>query len=461
MQDPEKKIAEILAEFVVRQKFEDLPQETVKKAKTFIFDVIGCMIGASREQQAQALVEVMKVEGGEPQSSVVAQGFKTSAMHAALLNGLQGHIFDFDDDHREGVMHASVVNFPAVFAVAEKLKASGKDLIRAFILGSEVMIRVGESYLGRSQMKGFHTTGTCGVFGAAAGAASLLGLDATQTTYALGLAGSFASGIMKWRREGSWQKPLQPGHAAMCGILAASLGKKNFLGARSIFEEPDGVIKLFAYGDQYDYTPITKNLGVKWEMPDSSIKVHACCRFACTGCDCALDLYRKGVRGSDVKALLIMADHETINGLCYPPEIKQRPVTHVDAQFSLPYAIAVALAKGRSGVDQFRKEALADPDVLALVDKVTWEVDPEAEKVYPKAYPNTLVATLNDGRTVESHFDFPKGDPENPASMEDIANKFALLTEKFVDRNKRERIVDEIHTLELMPDVSLLGDLLR
>ncbi len=456
-----KKIAEVLAEFVVHQKFEDLPKQAVEKAKVFSLDLVGCMIGASREQQAQILVEVAKAEGGNPQSSVVAQGFKTSSMNAALINGLQGHIFDFDDDHREGVMHSSVAVFPAILAVAERLRASGKDLVRAFILGSEVMIRVGESFLGRSQMKGFHTTGTCGVFGATAGSASLLGLDAAQTAYALGLAGSFASGVMKWRREGSWQKPLQPGHAAMCGILAASLGEKNFLGARSIFEEPDGVIKLFSFQDQYDFIPITKDLGEKWEMADSSIKVHACCRFAATAVDCALDLYRQGVRAKDVKGIVAKADHETINGLCYPSEVKRRPVTHVDAQFSLPYAIAVALCKNRSGVDEFRKEVLGDPDVLALVDKVTWEVDPEAEKVYPKAYPTTVVATLYDGRTFESHFKYPKGDPENPASMEEIVNKFTLLTQKYVDQKKRKQIVDEFNRLEKIDDISVLGDLLR
>jgi 2-methylcitrate dehydratase PrpD len=457
----DKKIAEVMGEFVVRKKFEDLPKQTVERAKVFALDLVGCMIGASREQQAQILVDAVKAEGGNPQSSVVAQGFKTSSMNAALMNGLQGHIFDFDDDHREGVMHSSVAVFPAVFAVAEKLRASGKDLVRAFILGSEVMIRVGESFLGRSQMKGFHTTGTCGVFGATAGSASLLGLDATQTAYALGLAGSFASGVMKWRREGSWQKPLQPGHAAMCGILAASLGKKNFLGARSIFEEPDGVIKLFSFQDQYDYIPITKDLGEKWEMADVSIKVHACCRLAATAVDCALDLYRQGVRGKDVKRIVAKADHETINGLCYPSEVKRRPVTHVDAQFSLPYAIAVALCKNRSGVDEFRKEALGDSDVLALVDKVTWEVDPEAEKVYPKAYPTTVVATLYDGRTFESHFNYPRGDPENPASIEEIVNKFTLLTEKCVDQKKRKQIVEEFNRIDKIDDISVLGDLLR
>jgi 2-methylcitrate dehydratase PrpD len=457
----DKKIAEVLADFIVGQKFEDLPKAAVEKAKTFIFDVIGCAIGASREQQAQAIVEIMKAGGGNPQSSVLAHGFKTSAMNAALLNGTMGHIFDFDDDHREGVMHSTVAVFPAVFALGEKLKLSGKEVLRAFILGSEVMIRVGESFLGLSQSKGFHTTGTCGVFGATAGSAALLGLDATQTTYALGIAGSFTAGIMKWRKEGSWQKPLQPGHAGMYGILSASLGGKNFLGARSIFEEPDGVIRLFSFQDKYDFVPITRGLGKKWEMMDVSIKVHACCRFSATSVDCALDLYRQGVRAKDVKQLLVKANRETITSLCNPPEVKLRPVTHVDAQFSVPYGVAVSICKNRAGVDQFRKEVLRDPEVLALVDKIKWEIDPAAEAMYPKAYPATIEATLNDGRKVVSHFDYPKGDPENPASMDEVMKKFDLLTEKFMDQKRRERIAEEINRLEKIDNIATIADLLR
>jgi 2-methylcitrate dehydratase PrpD len=456
-----KKIAEVLAEFVVSHKYDDLPKEAIEKSKTFIFDVIGCAIGASREQQAQAIVEIMKADGGNPQSSVFAQGFKSSAMNAAFMNGTMGHIFDFDDDHREGVMHSSVAVFPAAFALAEKLKLSGKDLLRAFILGSEVMIRIGESFLGLSQSKGFHTTGTCGVFGATAAAASCLGLDSTQTTYALGIAGSFAAGIMKWRREGSWQKPLQPGHAGMYGILSASLGSKNFLGARSIFEEPDGVIRLFSFQDKYDFAPITRALAKKWEMMDVSIKVHACCRFSATSVDCALDLYRQGVRAKDVKQLLVKANRETIQSLCHPPEVKLRPVTHVDAQFSVPYGVAVAICKNRAGVDEFRKEVLGDREVLALVDKIKWEIDPAAEAMYPRAYPATIEATLNDGRKVVSHFDYPKGDPENPASMDEVMSKFKLLTEKFLDQKRRERIAEEIGRLEKVDNVATIADLLR
>jgi 2-methylcitrate dehydratase PrpD len=457
----EKKIAETLAEFVVGHTFDDLPRETLTKAKTLILDVIACIVGASREQQTQALLDVVKEEGGDPHSSVFAQGFRTSAMNAALLNGTMGHIFDFDDSHREGNMHSSVAVFPAVFALGEKRKITGKELLRAFILGSEVMIRIAESFLGRSTDQGFHPTGTCGVFGAAAGCSVLLGNDATQTAYALGIAGSFAAGVMKWRREGSWQKPLQPGHAGMYGILSASLGKKNFLGARSIFEEPDGVIKMFSYQDKYDLAPITRVLGKKWEMMDASIKVHACCRFSATSVDCALDLYRQGVRAKDVKRLLVKADKTTITGLCYPAELKRRPATHVDAQFSLPYGVAVALCKNRAGVDDFRREVLSDPEVLSLVDKVNWEIDPAAEAVYPKAFPATVEATLHDGRKIVSHFDYPKGDPENPASMDEVMKKFNLLTEHALDSKKRDRISEEVNRLEKMEHVATLADLLR
>ena len=457
----DKKIAEVVAEFVVKTRFKDLPKETVDQVKHYIVDCVGCMVGAGKEPQAQALLKVMKEEGGSPHSSVFGQGFKTSAMNAALLNGTLGHIFDFDDDHREGTMHPSVAVFPAVFALGEKLKVSGKELLRAFILGLEVMIRVGEAYLGKSYYQGFHPTGTCGIFGASAGSALILGSNVKQMTYALGLAGSFAAGTLEWRTEGSWQKPLQAGHPAMCGVLAGSLAKQDFIGARTIFEGPDGVIRAFSFKDTYDYDRITGTLGKKWEMKDTSIKVHACCRFAAPVADCAVDLYRQGVRAKDVKKIVAKVGDFTIRVLCTPPETKYRPVTHVDAQFSLPYTAAVAICKNRTGLEEFKEKALKDPEVLKLASKVTWELDPGAEALYPKAYPATLVATLNDGRVFESHVDYPKGDPEDPASFEEIADKFNMLTEKFFNKQRREKIVEGIKKIEKMENVAKLGDLLR
>jgi len=457
----DKKIAEVLAEFIVRQKFEDLPNNTIEKAKQYIIDVIGCIVGASKETQARTLIEVVKAEGGNLHSSVFAHGFKTSVMNAALVNGEMGHIFDFDDDHREATTHTSVAVLPAVFALGEKLKVSGKDLMRAFILGMEVTIRVAESFLGKSFYQGFHPTGTCGVFGAAAGCASLLGLDVKQTIYALGLAGSFAAGTMEWRTGNSWQKPLQPGHAAMCGVLAASLARKDFIGAGTIFDGPDGVIRAYSYKDIYDCTRITENLGVKWEMKDTSIKMHACCRFGAPAVDCAIDLYRQGVRPKDVKEILAKVGDIAIKMLTKPRERKLHPQTRIDAQFSLPYMVAVAISKNRSGVSEFKKEALGDAEVLELASKVRWELDPAAEALYPKAYPATLVATLNDGRKFESHVDYPKGDPENPLSMEEIVDKFNLLIGEFFNQGKKEEIVGILERFEEMDNIEKVADLLR
>jgi 2-methylcitrate dehydratase PrpD len=436
-------LVQFLADFLVGCPYEDIPDETVQKVKHYVTDVMGCMVGGSREKQAEILKAVLNDEGGNPHSSVFAGGYKTSVMNAALINGTQGHLFDFDDDHREGTMHPSVAVFPAVFALGEKLGVSGKEFIRAFILGLEVMIRIGESFLGKSYYQGFHPTGTCGVFGAAAGCALLLGLDRIQTKYALGLAGSFAAGSIECTGEGAWAKPLQAGHPAMGGVLAASLAAKNYIGPGTILD-----------GAQ-------DNIGKKWEMMDTSIKVHACCRFSAPLADCALDLYRQGVRAQEVKEILAKACDFTIKTLCDPPERKRRPQTHVDAQFSLPYAVAVAICKNKTGIDEFKVDVLDDPEVLALIDKVRWEVDPGAEAVYPQAYPATVIATMNDGRVFEAHVDYPKGDPENPATLPEIIDKFHLLTKKYMEEKKRNQIIAAVERLEDVDNIAALADLVR
>ena len=247
----------------------------------------------------------------------------------------------------------------------------------------------------------------------------------------------------------------------MGGVLAASLAEKNYIGSGTVFDGPYGLIKALSYKDQFDFGRITETLGKKWEMVDTSIKVHACCRFSGPVADCALDLYKQGVRAENIKKITAKVGEFTVKMLCYPIERKLRPQTHVDAQFSLPYAIAVAICKNRTGIKEFSVEALHDPDVLALAEKVTWELDPEAEKMYPKAYPATLVAELKDGRVLRAHVDFPKGDPENPASDEEIIAKFNSLTEPYLDKTRREKIITTVNRLEALSNIVELADLVR
>jgi 2-methylcitrate dehydratase PrpD len=457
----DKRLAEKVAEFLVNEKYEDLPQETIEKVKEFTLDVIGCIIGASQQPQIKALNAVVSTEGGNPHASVFAHGLKTSMMNAALMNGTMGHAFDFDDDHREGTMHPSVAVFPAVFAIGENRGVPGRQFLRSFILGLEIMIRLGESLLGKSYYQGFHPTGTCGVFGAAAASATIMGLDALRTKYAIGIAGSFSAGTQECTGEGAWQKPLQAGHPALGGVLAALLAEQGYIGTGTVFDGPYGLIKALSYKDQYDYGRVTDTLGQKWEMTETSIKVHACCRFSGPVADCALDLYNQGVRAKDVKQILAKVGKFTVEMLCYPEERKRKPITHVDAQFSLPWAIAVAICKNRTGIYEFRGDVLEDPEVLTLAQKVAWELDPAAEAMYPKAYPSTLIAELNDGRKLTAHVDYPKGDPENPATKEEILEKFHLLTQDFFDLKKRQAIIEAVDRLDTMTDISELANLVR
>jgi 2-methylcitrate dehydratase PrpD len=456
-----KTLVEVITDFVTNQKFEDLPPVTVAKVKEYILDVIGCMTGSSKRPQINIMAELLTAEGGNPRSSVVAHGFKTSMMNAALINGLAGHALDFDDDHREGTMHPSVAVFPAVFAVGENRCVTGKDFLLSFIVGLEVMIRIGESLLGKSYYQGFHPTGTCGVFGAAASCARVMKLDALRTKYALGIAGSFSAGTQECTGEGAWQKPLQAGHPAMGGVLAASLAEKRFIGSGTVLDGKDGLIRALSFKDQYDYKRITKNLGEQWEMKDTSIKLYACCRFSGPAFDCALDLYRQGVRSNNVKRVVAKVGDFTVKMLCNPIEQKLRPKTHVDAQFSLPWAIATAICKNKGGIEEFAAEALKDAEVLAVAEKVAWEIDPAAEAMYPKAYPATLTAELKDGRIIQAHVDYPKGDPENPATKEEIISKFHSLTGQYLDKEKRDNIISTIDHLEEVKNIAELADLVR
>lgn len=457
----ERRLAVVLTDFLQSTGFEDLPRETVEKVKEYTLDVIGCTVGASQQPQIKALATVMRGEGGNANSSVFAHGYKTSIMNAAFMNGTMGHAFDFDDDHREGTMHPSVAVFPAAFALGEKRGASGREFLRSFILGLEVMIRLGESLLGKSYYQGWHPTGTCGVFGAAAACSTLIGLDPLRMKYALGIAGSFSSGTQECTGEGAWQKPLQAGHPAWGGVVATLLAEQGYVGSGTVLDGPFGVIKALSFKDQFDYGRITDTLGQKWEMTETSIKVHACCRFSGPVADCALDLHRQGVRAKDVKKITAKVGDFSIKMLCQPEERKKRPQTHVDAQFSIPWAVAVAIVKNSTGIYEFRGDVLQDPEVLALAQKVGCEYDPAAEAMYPKAYPSTLVAEMNDGRTFTAHVDYPKGDPENPATKEEILAKFHGLTEKFFDEERREQVIKAVEGLETMTNISELADLVR
>ena len=210
-------------------KFEDLPDRVVQNSKMYIMDLLGNIIASRHVDSSLTCLQAARELGdGEPTSTAIGCHYKTSPQMAAMINGTFGHAFDMDDDHRYGTQHSSVVVFPAILALAEKYGKSGKEVLTAFAYGSEITIRLGEAFEGQTYYQGFHPTGTCGVFGATGGAAKLLGLNEEQITYALGLAGSQAAGLLEWKAQGTWSKRYQAGHPAMCGVISAIMAKNGY-----------------------------------------------------------------------------------------------------------------------------------------------------------------------------------------------------------------------------------------
>lgn len=455
-----KTLSQQIAEIGEKLKYEDLPQLVVDNSKKFILDLIGNLLASKHVESSKIIVDTVKDMGGIPTSTVVGCNYKTSAPLAALANGTLGHAFDMDDDHREGTQHSSVVVFPAVFALAERYKKSGKDLITAFVYGSEITIRLGEAFLGQTYYQGFHPTGTCGVFGAAGGAAKIMGLNATQIAYALGIAGSQAAGLLEWKAQGSWTKRFQAGNPAMGGALGAMMASRNYTSPTTVWEGEDGFIRAYSYKDIWDMNKISEEFGKRWEMADTSIKVHACCRFSAPLADCALDLYKQGVDVDQVESILAKVNKYSIKVLTIPTETKADPKTVVDAQFSLPYAIAVGMVKGRETIAEYTNESIRDPKVLELAKKVTWELDPEAEKVYPKYYPCTVIVKMKDGSTYTSHVDYPKGDPENPVTWEEAVEKFRFMAGHHAGTVEQDKIIDLVSRLETLENLDELSEVL-
>lgn len=459
----EQWLSKFVASWVVSTRFENLPREVVTAVNIFITDHFGVVLGGTGKESSRILFQLAR--GWSPAhgtSTMIGFQQKSTPVLAALVNGATGHALELDDDHREGTQHPGVAVIPAAFAVGEDLGVSGRDFVLAVALGFEMMIRLGEAHLGKSYLRGFHPTGTCGSIGAAVAAGRLLGLSVEQMTGAIGLGASQSSGLSTFRSNGAWNKRLHPGHAAQAGVLSAYLARNGYRGPSESLLSPEGWLQAYAYNNEFDVGFITDGLGEKWHLLDNSIKAHACCRFAAPIVDATLDaVQRHDIHPDQVKEARVgMAKFPLYRSLTEPRERKYHPTSVVDAQFSAPYAVAVSIVKRRAFVDEYSEEGIRDKKVLDLAKKVTWYVDDEAERVWPKRYPAQVDITLNDGRVFKSRVEWPKGDPENPVTAEELRKKFEMLATPAIGGSRASKAYAALQDLVSEKNVKLVGDLL-
>jgi 2-methylcitrate dehydratase PrpD len=428
-----------LAQFIASLDVASVPSSVRSVLESALVDAVGCGLHGATTRWARIVDEFAQEQGGPPEASFWASGgVKGSAANVVLSAGTAIHGFDFDD-HSRAKIHPGAVVVPVVLALGERESISGARALGAMAAGYEAMSRVSlASNPGPARMRGWHLTGTCGTFGAAAAASVILGLDVETTASALGLAGTQSAGLWAFNADGAMSKRLHPGKAAQNGVMAALLAMRGFHGPRYILEAKDGGF-LRVMSDEFNASEVTRELGTAWRTEGVCFKPHACCGSNHACIDAALELLRENrldVREIERVVAGISRVVETQTGFEY------KPSSVLSAQMSLRYNIAVALLDGRALLEQFTPQRIAAPDVCDLASRVGVEVDPEMERVYPGLYAGITRIEMKDGRRFTRRVDHSKGMPENAMSAAEIDSKFLSLTSFAVGREHAKRLLE-------------------
>jgi 2-methylcitrate dehydratase PrpD len=432
-----------LATFLARFRFEDLPEAAVHEARRGVIDWIGCALAGSKHRTLDKLLPVLTALNAQPQATVLGRNLKLGLTEASLANGQMGHMLDFDDTHMGGVvLHASSPILAALFALAERGSYDGRALISAYAAGFEAGVRVGQSAPGHHD-GGWHLTGTLGTIAAGAAAAKLLGLDAQQTTHALGIAATQSAGMQQNR--GTMCKSFHAGRAASNGLLAALLAQQGFDSSEEIVEGKRGFARIYSNVATPDV--VLDQLGTRWEIARNGYKPYACGVVLHPILDAMVALGEKRLLAPDAIARIEARVHPIavrITGL-------GDPKTGLQSKFSIYHASAVAYLDRVAGIAQFSDARAAASDVVALRGKIEVTTDEGFRKDEAQA---TLVTTS--GERVEVHVAHASGTVDNPMSDRAIENKFLANATAAIGAERARQIAATAWALDKLPDVRAL-----
>lgn len=453
--------ADALAGFCCEVRWASLPAPVRERTKELILDLAGVALRGSLEPSSRPAVTVARRLGSPGTASLVGAGGTVSAAWAALANGTAAHAIEMDDVTASSSLHPGAPVIPAALALAEERALPATAFGEAVVAGYEVTMRVGDALNAASAYRrGFHPTGVAGVFGAAAAAGRLLGLDRSSLARALGIAGTMASGSLEYLSDGSWTKRLNPGWAAHAGIVAAHLAAEELTAPASVFEGRLGVLR--AYTDEPRPELLTAGLGEGFAVMRVSIKPYACCRYNHALIDGVLALRRAhGLRAEDVAAIRLGVLSGGAVLVAEPLAEKRTPRNVVDAQFSAPFAAAVALVRGSAGLADYTQSNVDDRTIRSLMERTDCYRDPALDAVYPAHWPAAVELRLRDGRRLAIHVDDASGEPDNPVSAADLRAKFEQLASAVLQRGAVDELAERLLHLEAEADLHRVGALLR
>ncbi|MBI2916769.1 MAG: MmgE/PrpD family protein [Chloroflexi bacterium] len=450
-----------LARNVVSTSYDHLPPAAVAAAKRSLLDALGCLLAASTlEPACRPLVELAQEAGGKPESSVLVFGGRVSAPWAAFANGALVHALDYEDVTDSPGGHPIAGTLPAALAIAERLgNVTGRQFITALALGQDIVVRLGKA---RTRDNGsWMSPSLFGLFGGTAAAGKLLGLDEERMGAAFGLALHQAGGSSEGAYDsGSSYRAIRDGFTGKAAALAALLAQKGLTGARHAFEGKAGLFNLFFDG-HYDPAPLADGLGQDFKGAEISYKPWPSCRGSHTCVEAVLGL----VGDDDIRPEAVQKVELTVGAfgrrLCTPLSAKRRPAAGVNAKFSLPYCVGSAIVRRRLTLGDFTPEAISEPDVLRVAQKVSYRFDPERSRMGIE--PVVVDIRCRDGRVFSRHADWAYGNPRNPLSDADLVAKFkdcAAYSAKAFPAATLDQVVELVMHLEEVPEISPIARLL-
>lgn len=454
-------ISERLGDFTARLSLREVPERVRIRARHLMLDAIGCAFAARREPFAGRIAaSVAKLAGAGPRR-VIGMAHRLPPRDAALVNGMLMHGLDYDDTHAAGVLHLTVSTLPAALAAAASADATGAELLAAYIAGVECGARIASVVKAGFHEVGFHPTGVVGAFAASLVAGRLMRLSAAQLAAAQGIALSFASGSLQFMEDGSWTKRIHPGWAAASGITAAALAAGDIPAPREAYEGRFGLYRSHlppAALAACDFSLAAAGLGERWEVENVAVKPYPACHLVHGCVEAASALHEAGVDTARVRSIRALVPAGVVKQVCEPLAAKRRPKSEYDAKFSLPYAVASGLARGRFGFAELRPEAIAEPRLQALMDKVEYAVDEAAE--FPRYYGGEVVVALEDGRTLRQRVAVNRGNPERPLADAEVEAKFLENCTLTLDAAAARGIRDAVLGIESLASAAELEALL-
>lgn len=443
-------LTEQLADYWSAAKYEDMPPEAVALAKRFLLDTLAAGIAGARTDVVNATLAAAQAssEGTSGSAAIWGRIETMTPALAAMVNGTSAHAQELDDFG--GCGHSGAVVVPALFALAGRGGVSGKDAILAMLAGYDHAARILEGAGGYRPHNdlGWHSTGTCGSFGAAAASAKLMKLDAEGFANALGIAGSFTGGIWAFLADGADTKRFHPGKASENGVTAAFLAQAGMSGPREVLEAKwGGFYSTFSHGIAKPELTLA-GLGKEFRIDRSGMKPYACCRGLHACIDAILQVQHEfGATFVDIDQLIVHGNEQ------YKLQFDRMELGNMlDAQFSIQYGLAVAATSGRATLDQFAKLRHEEPEVRSVMSKVSVLAD---RKIVPGQYP-PLEVRLKDGRSTERFIPFASGAPEKPLSDAELADKVESLIAPVLGAQRCREIVAVVGALDSLHDLRTL-----